>query len=155
MTTLREAAQQALEALGHASWDEEWKELAASETARTLFQVLEAEQQIQALTQGQIDAANSLKAEPVAWVITFEKQNGERETCAAMGRYKDVKASCDFGDPVPLYTHPQPKQWVNLTGAEIDKIAEELPGGLDGFMKGWGWQQFARKVEDELHQKNT
>jgi hypothetical protein len=44
--------------------------------------------------------------EPVAWIITFEKQNGDRETCAAMGRYQDVKASCDFGDPVPLYTTP-------------------------------------------------
>lgn len=43
MVTLREAAQQALEALGHASWDEEWKELAASETARTLHQALEAD----------------------------------------------------------------------------------------------------------------
>lgn len=45
MVTLREAAQQALEALGHASWDAEWKELAASETARTLRQAIESEQQ--------------------------------------------------------------------------------------------------------------
>jgi len=65
---------------------------------------------------------------PVAWIITFEKQNGDRETCAVMGRYKDVKASCDFGDPIPLYTtppaQPAPVQqesvaWEELTNSQI------------------------------------
>lgn len=32
------------------------------------------------------------------------------------------------------------------TDEQIDAIAEGMPGGLDGFMKGWGWRQFARKV---------
>lgn len=34
-----------------------------------------------------------------------------------------------------------------LTDAQIDQIAHEMPGGLDGFLKGWGWRQYARAVE--------
>ena len=33
-----------------------------------------------------------------------------------------------------------------LTNEQIDKIAEGMPGGIDGFLKGWGWRQFARAV---------
>lgn len=40
MTELEKAARQALEALGHASWDEEWQALAASETSRALRRAL-------------------------------------------------------------------------------------------------------------------
>jgi hypothetical protein len=35
-----------------------------------------------------------------------------------------------------------------LPDGEIDRIAEQMPGGLDGFLKGWGWRQFARAIED-------
>ncbi len=34
-----------------------------------------------------------------------------------------------------------------LSNERIVEIAEGMPGGLDGFLKGWGWQQFARAVE--------
>ena len=33
-----------------------------------------------------------------------------------------------------------------LADQQIDAIAESMPGGLDGFLKGWGWRQFARAV---------
>jgi hypothetical protein len=33
-----------------------------------------------------------------------------------------------------------------LTDEQIDAIAEGMPGGLDGFSKGWGWRQFARAI---------
>ena len=46
----------------------------------------------------------------------------------------------------PLYTHPQPPRQP-LTNEEIDVIAKTMPGGLDGFLKGWGWRQFARAIE--------
>ena len=36
-----------------------------------------------------------------------------------------------------------------LKAEKIDSIAESMPGGLDGFLKHWGWQQFARAIEDE------
>jgi hypothetical protein len=32
------------------------------------------------------------------------------------------------------------------TDAQIDTIADSMPGGMEGFLKGWGWRQFARKV---------
>ena len=35
-----------------------------------------------------------------------------------------------------------------LTDEQIDAIANGMPGGLDGFLKGWGWRQFARAVID-------
>ena len=44
-----------------------------------------------------------------------------------------------------LYTAPPKRQ--PLTDAGINEIAESMPGGLAGFMKGWGWQQFARAIE--------
>ncbi|WP_197328707.1 dATP/dGTP pyrophosphohydrolase domain-containing protein [Ralstonia syzygii] len=39
---------------------------------------------------------------------------------------------------------------ARLDDADIDAIAESMPGGLDSFMKQWGWRQFARAVEDEV-----
>lgn len=34
-----------------------------------------------------------------------------------------------------------------LTDERITQLAELMPGGMDGFLKGWGWQQFARAIE--------
>lgn len=45
----------------------------------------------------------------------------------------------------PLYTQPQPPRQP-LNDKQIDAIAESMPGGLDGFLKGWGWRQFARAI---------
>lgn len=33
-----------------------------------------------------------------------------------------------------------------VSDEQINAIAQGMPGGLDGFLKGWGWQQFARKI---------
>lgn len=33
-----------------------------------------------------------------------------------------------------------------ITNEQINEIAESMPGGLEGFLKGWGWQQFALKL---------
>lgn len=35
---------------------------------------------------------------------------------------------------------------TKITNEQINEIAESMPGGLEGFMKGWGWKQFARKL---------
>jgi hypothetical protein len=37
-----------------------------------------------------------------------------------------------------------------LSDLDIDTIAESMPGGMDGFLKGWGWRNFARAVEAEV-----
>lgn len=51
---------------------------------------------------------------------------------------------------VPLWTTPQPTQpqagAEPLTDEQIDAVAESMPGGLAGFLKGWGWRQFAREI---------
>lgn len=39
----------------------------------------------------------------------------------------------------------------SLSDFEIDGIAETMPGGLDGFLKTWGWRQYARAVEAAVH----
>jgi len=46
--------------------------------------------------------------------------------------------------------YPQPKR-PPLTDEQIDAIADAMPGGLEGFMKGWGWRQFARAVLENDH----
>ena len=38
------------------------------------------------------------------------------------------------------------QQSTEITDAEIDRVAESMPGGLDGFLKAWGWRQFARAI---------
>ena len=43
-----------------------------------------------------------------------------------------------------VYKHQERKP---LTDEGINEIADSMPGGLDGFLKGWGWQQFARAIE--------
>ena len=41
-----------------------------------------------------------------------------------------------------------PKYPNGLSAEQIDAIANNMPGGLDGFMKGWGWIQFAKAIEE-------
>ena len=38
---------------------------------------------------------------------------------------------------------------MGIPEARIKEIAENMPGGLDGFLNGWGWLQFARRIEQE------
>ena len=42
----------------------------------------------------------------------------------------------------------RPIKPFGLTDTEISLIADKMPGGLDGFCKGWGWVQFARAIEE-------
>lgn len=37
---------------------------------------------------------------------------------------------------------------VEISDEQIDAIAAGMPGGVDGFLKSWGWRQFARKILD-------
>ena len=46
--------------------------------------------------------------------------------------------------------YPQPNR-EPLTDEQIDAIADAMPGGLEGFLKGWGWRQFARAVLEATH----
>lgn len=35
-----------------------------------------------------------------------------------------------------------------LSDHDISGIAGKMPGGINGFMKEWGWHQFARAIEE-------
>lgn len=39
----------------------------------------------------------------------------------------------------------------SLSDFEIDAIADAMPGGLEGFLKTWGWRQYARAIENAVH----
>jgi len=41
----------------------------------------------------------------------------------------------------------------HLTDERIDEIAQSMPGGLDGFIRGWGWRQFAYAVLEEAEKE--
>ena len=45
-----------------------------------------------------------------------------------------------------LLVYAPQQEAVPLTDEQIDAVAESLPGGLAGFLKGWGWRQFAREI---------
>ena len=72
-------------------------------------------------------------------------------TADDMGRpFNAIRIGAHFYKEIPpvgtkLYTAPPKRQ--PLTDEGINEIAESMPGGLAGFMKGWGWQQFARAIE--------
>jgi hypothetical protein len=84
--------------------------------------------------------------EPVAWIIQTQKIDGEPTApYAMMGKYKYVADTCDFGEPIPLYTHPAPT-WQGLSDDEIDKIIA-YPWGQT---KDW-----VRAIEQELKEKNN
>lgn len=46
------------------------------------------------------------------------------------------------------YDKVRPKHPHGLSDVQIDDIARNMPGGMDGFLKGWGWMQFARAIEE-------
>lgn len=58
-----------------------------------------------------------------------------------------LRAGCGSESPAMLRE--------SLTDKQIDAIAESMPGGLDGFLKGWGWRQFARAVLEAAPQPPT
>jgi hypothetical protein len=62
------------------------------------------------------------EAEPVAWMVTTERY-GKPHTYPVTGDYDNVVNQCDYGNPVPLYTAPQPvvpeaKAWYQAAGRD-------------------------------------
>ena len=85
-----------------------------------------------------------VKQEPVAKVVLTEQLG---LPCL---QWLDLDRQFDFKGGELLYTHPQPKR-EPLTDEQIDAIADAMPGGLEGFLKGWGWRQFARAILKAAH----
>ena len=82
-----------------------------------------------------------------------------RETGAIKALYTEGARAMTGRDDYEHVASLEPRMWIEhhfddaakerqpLTDAGINEIAESMPGGLAGFMKGWGWQQFARAIE--------
>jgi len=70
------------------------------------------------------------EAEPVAWMVTTERY-GKPHTYPVTGDYDNVVNQCDYGNPVPLYTAPQPV----VPEAKVWNQAE----GRDGKLYTDGW----------------
>jgi hypothetical protein len=132
MTTLREAAQQALEAL-LAAWQHNphWQ------------------------TNDAITALRKALAQP-------EPRNQCGETCeraklcavCARGLDGATQTPCDIApqddSELPLYTHPPRREWHPLTDKEIRRMGIETPG------QQGGWNlAFARAIEQALKEKNN
>ena len=45
--------------------------------------------------------------------------------------------------------------WANLTDDEIEATMNAMPGGVDGYLKEWGWLTFADAVQERLRLKNA
>lgn len=98
-------------------------------------------------SQEQENEASSLR-EPVAWIIQSERIDGtSSEPYAMMGKYKYVRDACDFGDPIPLYTHP--KEWQELSDDEINKLYADWERGQTDY------SNYARAILAKAKEKNT
>ena len=64
-----------------------------------------------------------------------------------------------YAGEVALYKgedkQPTTYKWNSPTLEEVESIVTNMPGCLDGFLKGWGWLQFAREVEKLCKEKNS
>jgi hypothetical protein len=126
MTTLEQAARQALEALKNRFNPKEYGEMDKAITA--LRQALEQQPKQQP------------KQEPVAWM----SQGGD------VSRSKRYFEEMGFTDLIPLYTEPPKREWVGLT--DEDMIADLWLQSIAGLNTA---TKFARAIEAKLKELNT
>ena len=159
MTTLREAAQQALEALEYYQHRKlEW-DYADEATITDLRAALAQQEQ-----------------EPVTWGVDWGR-NGDQSCCTIIKRHADGTqevVAVEYGPPrseteqepvgrftrfngewkesptgIPLYTHPPRREWVSLTEEERADILFPLTAA------GASDMECARAIEQALKEKNN
>ena len=143
MTTLREAAQQALEAL---------------EDHATQYPHMQKGYTVDAITALRAALAQQ-EQEPVAWQVhPFDYGIGHKGVYAMTQRLDQVKAWERKGWTVqPLYTHPPRREWQGLTEEEIwacnqAQTDEEF---CHICVDHQNVPDFARAIEAKLKEKNT
>ncbi|MFM0405311.1 hypothetical protein [Paraburkholderia dipogonis] len=100
------------------------------------------------------DAANAGKPAP-AFPFRLASYFANEAPDGAKPQYAQVaEEHRHFPDVFPLYFGPvAPSCAGDATRLSAERIADlwnGMPGGHDGFCKQWGYQQFARAVEDEV-----
>ena len=146
MTTKDEALKQALEALEFSkSYLDDLADVhGTSEKAKPGSTSWHVDRAIAACREA---LAQKDEQEPVAWMLECPTMTGDTGWILSWSRIGAGLCNRLQGEEheKPLYTAPPKRQ--PLTDECINEIANSMPGGLDGFLKGWGWQQFARAIE--------
>jgi len=145
MTTLREAAKQALEAL------------------KCLVETYEMQNTIRADINDAEDAITALKAaleqpeqdvpetvcgnmEPVAWMYEGIRHDGTAHGPHLVWKteYMDAMSANKGAKAVPLYTHPPRREWKGLSEDEMGHI----------YVRSATHEEFARAIEAKLKERN-
>lgn len=148
---LREAAQQALEAL-----EEMWQSDKAQSAITALRAVL-AEPQTTHWQGCEEVHPECRKTEPVAWMQEMPV-NGNEERSVRMTTVKMVADEWD--NPIPLYTAPTPRQWVGLTDEDVHgviaQVLKTITGGSNTFTASANsvWTTIIQSVEAKIQEKN-
>jgi len=133
MNPLREAAQQALEALEKTHTQPGCEQWQAERKASVALRAALAQQE----------------QEPVARVIDDETPEGSTEWIPYSGRQVPVKT----GDL--LYTHPPRRKWQSLSEDELTALGVIHSRYQEESLETGGWFDFARAIEAKLKEKNN
>jgi hypothetical protein len=160
MTTLREAAQQALEALEHIEHHYISLPKAGNKAVNALRAALAQEEPDlrnanpigltppqKALQREQLraDALAQEEQEPVAWIHRKHYLLGHAENMPPA-----EKALAQGWEP--LYTHPPRREWQGLTDTDIARVFRVVYGGV---RFGHSEKEFAIAIETKLREKNA
>lgn len=98
-----------------------------------------------------VDKAALMSAMALIEGIDIDACEEPRETS---DRITTVLAALKQALHPPMDLEPLPEAPVpTLTPEEVGAIAASMPGGMAGFAKGWGWEQFAAAVLEAAHRR--
>ena len=141
MTTLRQAAQQALDAIHLWHWAGETHLLmAAHDAIRTALEQDELYEGFSAIDVKSTPEYRIARGEPVAWI---------RDGTA--GLY--VSHNWDLEYTLPLFAHPPQRPWVGLTDEEMSDIVADIDVDFGDLL--WKVVCLTKIIETELKERNT
>lgn len=110
-------------------------------------------------TTAQLEAHNIFVAAlgaywDLAWTEGRENRDHDAPTTDAQNALAAIYAAVSSMLLVELAARSAGARPADITDQEIDRIADltikAMPDGIRGFMKTWGWQQFARTLMENL-----
>jgi hypothetical protein len=132
MTDLRKAAEQALEALDCLPWQ-------ASPIAVEATQALR-----QALAQPEQEPVYAFRRKGLDYFCTCDKR-----------RYDELAGKPNLFEVTVFYTAPPKREWVGLTGEDIDRLTKMHLRAYPTYPGFYGQTDFARAIDALLKEKNT
>ena len=94
------------------------------------------------LTRLQVENERMRSAERTLQRLGYQDRGGQ-EWAPPIGQAPDFDLIDSLRSRIAELEARKP---LPLSDEQIDAIADGMPGGLGGFMKTWGWRQFARKI---------